>query len=145
MKKEANVSIRDDVDMTFQHFLISSNLITRHEMLRAVADQKAMQEPIGKLALSHGMLNIKQVFEVLNLQAEIQFENRSDKTTPYFGEVAVILGILSESDVEHLLRLQESSVPSIGEMLVKAGSLSASGLRHAEVEFRRSQRTLLQK
>jgi len=41
-----------------------------------------------------------------------------------FGEIAIELELLTDEDVEHVLKWQRESRPPLGEMLVEVGALA---------------------
>jgi hypothetical protein len=74
------------------------------------------QEPIGLIAVDHGLIKGRQIDEVLDCQRN---------TNKKFGEIGVELGLLTEQKVGSLLQIQKYRVlTSITEALALAGQLS---------------------
>ena len=85
--------------------------------------------PIGRIALEYGLLDMKQVFEILNRQA--------DAIHLKFCAIALDLGYLDKQQVLFLLAIQKSRRPPIGEILVEMGVISPEQLAVSLAEFQK--------
>jgi hypothetical protein len=92
-------------------------------------DYQELHRPrLGALATRGGMLDPRQVLEVLAKQ--------SDCKQP-FGQVARELGYLSGAQVEELLALQRAQTPPVGDILVAQRSIARDVLE-AQLEHLRA-------
>lgn len=73
-------------------------------------------EKFGAIAVNGGMLSIKQVMKVFEMQAD-------ELDTP-FGEIAVRLGFLSRRELADIDTEQSTDVPGFGPILVEFGVLT---------------------
>jgi hypothetical protein len=71
---------------------------------------------LGKIAIKHGMLTVKQASAIFAAQAD-------DGGKP-FGEMAVELGFLTTEQLNWVLVEQMKSIPGLGAILVEKGVLS---------------------
>ena len=78
-------------------YLWHSGLVSQDAMLRAIGGYYSSRPKIGKLALEAGLLGIKEINTILRAQA--------DCPRP-FGELAIQLGYLDQSQVEMLIGRQ---------------------------------------
>lgn len=96
-----------------------SYLIERDIIDKPTADHMSgrafIREPIGMIAVSHGLLNAVQIDEILDRQ-----RSSSDR----FGEIAVSLGCLTREQVDNLVSIQDfRTACSIAEALTLSGQL----------------------
>ena len=98
----------------FGQFLINHGIVDEDTVYEALNIQKQKTIPIGKIALAEKMLDVKQIFRILNDQLE---------TPKLFGEIARELGYLNENDVQKLLTLQKLRRPRIGQILVEMNKI----------------------
>jgi len=100
----------------FVQFLIDRNLVPENIANRLFNDRQCPREPIGMIAVSHGLLQPNEIDIVLDRQKECG---------KLFGDTAVELGFLTPKDVETLVKVQEFRVmEEITEALALAGVLS---------------------
>jgi hypothetical protein len=111
----------------FGEYLFEREIVPRSALRRALGIQRVRQTPFGQLAILHALLNVHQVFEILGVEAE----------TPHrvFGEIAQELGHLTHKQVDRILELQLETRPSLGEILVEMGIISAEDLARHLSEF----------
>lgn len=98
----------------FGAFLVKEGLVTPEQVLEALSRQRALQRPIGEIAVGNNMLTREQVFETLNHQ--VTGRKR-------FGELVMELGLghITEHDITRLLSIQREERPAIGTILVEMG------------------------
>ena len=95
-------------------------LVSKGQISQTVADQitewaRRNQNPIGMIAVAHGMIIGPQIDEVLDRQKE---------SKKRFGEIAVEMGLLTEAKVQVLLQIQQQRlVTAITEALALSGSI----------------------
>ncbi len=92
----------------------------------ALVHQVKGRTPIGRLAIANRMLTVREVFQILNLQAG---------SNTLFGQVALEFGFLEEDELNALLILQRQQVTPIGELLVESGALTREQFETELAEF----------
>lgn len=101
----------------FIGFLSERDLIPPHVATRFTQRKGFMREPIGMIAVSHGLIKAQQIDEILDRQRECRNKR--------FGEIAVELGCLTETQVDTLVLIQQfRSSQDIAEALALAGVMS---------------------
>jgi hypothetical protein len=118
----------------FAQFLVDTNVIGAEDALHALDEQRRRTQPIGRLALKHGLLDMKQVFAILAEQPE---------TGLRFGEQAIFMGYLEREAMERLLEEQRRLRPGLGEILTEMGIVKKSALQKYRREFVRGMETAL--
>lgn len=114
----------------FGQYLLEKGRITSQHLIDALEYQKSVSQPIGALALDHGLLTVDQVKLVLGRQL------KSDKR---FGELAVSLGLLTQAQVDELLQAQTSHKLLLGESLIVKGYISVETLERELKEFKKEE------
>jgi len=106
----------------FGLFLIHMHGFNQEDIEQALSTQKKHRSPIGQIALKSHLLSLKEVMEVLKIQADsIGVPLCSSKM---FGDIAVEYGFLRKANLQILLNMQSSQQPKLGEVLIDAGVLS---------------------
>jgi hypothetical protein len=82
----------------FVQFLIDRDLVSPAAAQQLLGRGCLVREPIGMIALSHGLLQATQIDAILDWQ-----RNCSER----FGEIAVSLGFLTAAQVDLLVKIQE--------------------------------------
>lgn len=100
-------------------YLVRQGAISADALVTALEHWITCRPPIGQLAIESHKLSMKQVFEILQVQA--------DSSEP-FGRIAVNLQFLSKDDVEELLQLQRERTPTLAQTLVDSGILDEEEL-----------------
>lgn len=106
----------------FGAYLVHQQLATPKLIVEALDRQRVIKRPIAAIAREQRMLNMDQVFQILNRQV---------KTGRLFGKIAIENGFLTKKDVERLLFIQKSEVPHLGEILVDMGAISPAAMESA--------------
>ncbi len=116
----------------FIEFLIERDLVPPNVAKKLTEDKRYVREPIGMIAVSHGLLRPDQIDTILDHQ---------DDTSKRFGEIAVELGFLKDSQVETLIKIQKARVPTdIAEVLALAGVMTCDdAVRHVATFFLKDQ------
>lgn len=115
--------------MQFGIYLIDQGLITATQFVDALRQQQVQRVPLGQLAIECGKLSVRQVYEVLRMQATSEHDR--------FGEAAIELGMLTPTDVAELLMEQTDRRPSLGKILVAMGAIDREQYEEALAGFRR--------
>jgi hypothetical protein len=111
------------VKRVFLDFLVSTDRVRSEQIGSVAAAGTDAWEPIGRLALLHGIISPDDIDKILSLQK---------KGNEYFGQIAIQLGLITESQlaliltgqaVRACLELIETLV--IGEVLDLPVGLSA--------------------
>ena len=110
----------------FGAFLVDQGLATPGLIVEALDRQRVIKRPIAAIAREQKVLDMEQVFQILNRQIA------SGKR---FGETAVSFGYLTEDDVERFLSIQKGEVPHLGELLVDMGVIEQNTLEMALNRF----------
>jgi CheY-specific phosphatase CheX len=113
----------------FGQFLLEKGRISSQQLVDALEYQKSVTQPIAVLALESGMLTADQVYHVLK-------QLRPDK---HFGEVAVGLGVLSQTQLEKLSQCQSGHRIMLGEALIAKGFISVEVLEKELKEFKNAE------
>jgi len=109
-------------------FLVERGVVTASAVVEALGEQARLKPPIGRLAMKLDLLDVKEVFAVLNAQVVSKLR---------FGQQAVALGLIGEADVLNLLEAQAQATPRLGELLVQAGTLDQASLERELLAFER--------
>ena len=117
--------------MILGEYLIEKGVITREDLDKALKEQKKNRIPLGQLALQAKMISPMNMFQILSGQ------RKRGKEAPVFGQLAVELNILSEKDIDSLLKLQSQTTALLGNALVSIGALTKMELFHATKEYRK--------
>ena len=105
---------------SFVEFLIERDLVSSGIAKQLTEGKRSVREPIGMIAVSHGLLHPNQVDVVLDRQRECK-----DR----FGDIAVEMGFLTREQIERLVRIQEfRTAAEVGEALALAGVLSCEDM-----------------
>ena len=100
----------------FVEFLIERDLVSQEVGGQLAGQSKSIREPIGMIAVSHGLIQSEQIDVILDRQRECKQR---------FGEIAVELGFLAHGQVDTLVKIQEfRAAGNIAECLALAGVLS---------------------
>jgi CheY-specific phosphatase CheX len=113
----------------FGQFLLEKGRISSQQLVDALEYQKSVTQPIAVLALESGMLTADQVYHVLK-------QLRPDK---HFGEVAVGLGVLTQTQLEKLSQCQSGHRILLGEALIAKGFISVEVLEKELKEFKNAE------
>jgi hypothetical protein len=105
-----------DVSHPFVEFLIERDLVPREVGDQLTGQKRFIREPIGMIAVSHGLIQSDQIDVILDRQRECKQR---------FGEIAAELGFLAHVQVDTLVKIQEfRAAGNIAECLALAGVLS---------------------
>lgn len=100
---------------SFAQFLLERDLIPKGVSQR-LSERQFVREPIGMIAVGHGLLTPMQIDQILDCQRE-----RRDR----FGEIAISLGFLTAVQAETLIKIQEFRTSAeIAEALALAQIMS---------------------
>ena len=100
----------------FVEYLIESDLIPEATGKHLMETTDFIREPIGMIAARHGLLRPNEIDLIL--------DHQRNHHQQHFGEAAVEIGILTPSQVERLLRIQECRMATdIAEALALAGTV----------------------
>lgn len=98
----------------FGQYLIEQGVIDADQVRAALDLMDSENRSLGELATAEGILTTQDADKV---NAE-----QRHRDCP-FGALAIEMGLVSESQIDHLVRLQERSRLRIGQALVRLGSL----------------------
>jgi len=106
----------------FGAYLVHQKLATPSLIVEALDRQRVIKRPIAALAREQHLLDIDQIFQILNRQVN---------SGKLFGKIAVENGYLTKKDVKRLLFIQKSEVPHLGEILIDMGVISTAVMEGA--------------
>lgn len=115
--------------MKMGEFLVSKGVVTKYDIVAALKQQRLMQQPIGRVAIRHGCLTINQVFDLLRLQTD------RENSHFLFGNLAVELGYMDETQYHEIRQLQTSTSPDLIDVLLQLNMLSEVECRVSGQEF----------
>ena len=100
----------------FIEFLVGRGLISEAAGQQIATTRSYVREPIGMIAVGHGLLRPDQIDLILDRQRD---------STLRFGDLAVRLGCLTRDQVDLLLAIQEfRASAAVAEAMALAGVLS---------------------
>src|SRR5262245_52552152 len=111
--KRPSVSADEPVETTLA--ILSAGWASIEEITEAVAARRTLRPTIGQLLLIQHKLNVHQVFQVLGEQAT---------SAKLFGQIAIDMGFIKESDVNEILQLQASLCPPLWQVLESRGVIT---------------------
>ncbi len=106
----------------FGEYLIQQGLVIEDDLDRALQSQARERVPVGQLAIQQGFLEQKGLLRVLNAQ------KRAVGKSKVFGRIAVGFGLMTEEQVNKLLKIQAENRKLLGVVLVSQGALSGAQL-----------------
>jgi len=114
----------------FGQYLLEKGRITSQQLVDALEYQKSVSQPIGALALDHGLLSVDQVKLILGRQL---------KNEKRFGDLAVSLGLLTQAQIDELLQAQSSHKLLLGEALIIKGYIAVETLERELKEYKKEE------
>jgi hypothetical protein len=106
--------------MQFGIYLVRCGALAAEDFVDVVERRLRECPPLGMLAIEERKLTMKQLFAVLQAQAE---------SPRPFGQLAIELGFLTNPEVLQLVGLQSERCRPMAEHLVEMGMLDAEDLR----------------
>ena len=113
----------------FTNFILETGLASKDDLDRALLTQRTTRPPLGQLALDKKWLTREKIFKILNAQKEPERKGR------LFGEVAMELEFLDESQVSELVISQNYPATFIGEILLSQKTINKNQLIRALTDF----------
>ena len=113
----------------FTNFIIETGLASKEDLDRALLTQRTTRPPLGQLALDKKWLTREKIFKILHAQKEPERKGR------LFGEVAMELEFLDESQVSELVISQNYPATFIGEILLSQKTIKKDQLIRALTDF----------
>ena len=110
----------------FGEFLVLRRLLTPRAVLNVLKHQARARPHIGELAVHKGWLTWGQVLGTVSLAERMQQR---------FGDTAQKEGLLTESQVELLLKEQEAATPSLADCILDLGFIDRHGLDREVANF----------
>ena len=113
----------------FTNFILETGLASKEDLDRALLTQRTTRPPLGQLALDKKWLTREKIFKILHAQKEPERKGR------LFGEVAMELEFLDESQVSELVISQNYPATFIGEILLSQKTINKNQLILALTDF----------
>lgn len=111
----------------FGQYLLEKGVLSREQLLEALARQRNKVEKIGELAVKRGYLKQEDVEKI---------HKEQQHTDLFFGQLAVKMGLLTEAQVYELLNIQRSNHVFLGEVIAELGYLSKSAVEEELKKFK---------
>jgi hypothetical protein len=115
--------------MQFGLYLHKKGVITAQQLVAALEVQHKQLVRIGQLAIEEGVLSPREVFQVLQSQADSPHER--------FGEIALGLELMTREQLQYLLMVQMDRKWPLGEVLVQQHVLSKTTADQELAAYRR--------
>ncbi len=112
----------------FGEFLVSRRRVSQADLDMALEKQRAIQTPLGRLALQGGYLTAQQVAQILAKQAQRCDLSNQVIQDVLFGDIAIRKAFLKREDLFELLRQQRETRATIGEVLLEMGCMTRKEL-----------------
>ncbi len=113
----------------FGEFLMDKGLVDVETLVIALDQQRQHNSPLGQVALKNGLINKKDLYNILTEQRKPESRDKS------FGLIALELDILTIEQVDALVARQSETNLLLGEILVEEGALSKNQLDQCLQEF----------
>ncbi|PID82005.1 hypothetical protein CSB20_00125 [bacterium DOLZORAL124_64_63] len=110
----------------YLQFMVDAEILSEADALEVMDAQRKGTPAIGRLALQSGILDMKQVFRVLAAQVDMNTR---------FGETAINLGYMTESDLIRLLDEQKQRRPKVHQVILEMGLISPEALATVRENF----------
>lgn len=110
----------------FGEYLVLRRLLTPRAVLQVLKNQARSRPHLGELAVHRGWLSWGQVLGVISLGEQLKLR---------FGEAAVREALLSEAQVDELLKEQESATPTLADCIVELGFLDRHVLEREQGNY----------
>ena len=106
----------------FGQYLLEKGYVTRDQLLRGLAEQRASTRTLGDLAVAVGMLRVRDVDAIQIRQVQMGEP---------FSQAAVNLGLLTEKQIADLLHPHSAERLLLGQILLTFGYLGPKSLEEA--------------
>ncbi|MEA2098508.1 MAG: chemotaxis protein CheX [Campylobacterota bacterium] len=120
----------------FGHYLLNNGCITEEQLVEAVNYQTQNNSTLGELAVEKGFIKLKEANKINDKQRAL------DKR---FGDVAISLGLLTETQIDELIALQKKNKVFFGEVLLLKNFISKDELDKELCIFNEEQNIEVQK
>jgi len=117
--------------MQFGLYLKNRGIISAEQLVAALDEQLSRLVPIGQIAIEEGILNAREVFNVLLEQGKFPNER--------FGDLAIEMRLMTRDDLMWLLMIQADRKHPISEILIRQGVLTERQVATEMAAFRRAQ------
>jgi len=122
--------------LKFGEFLIEKGVIDTFALVQALNLQRRRSLiPIGEIALHDKLLSAEQILSILDIQ---------ENTGRRFGDIALELGNLDQTQVDILRKKQQQLHSYIGEIFVELNKISAEQLRSLLAEFKQYSESVIE-
>lgn len=116
----------------FLYWLVKQNRITAGQAIQVLDQQLLSRKQFGQVATQFGFLSD---------QASLDIHLKKAESGMRFGEVAILLGLLSKAQVDEILVIQHNTVRSYEQLLAEMGILSADDVAEETARFQREVKT----
>ena len=116
--------------ISFGEYLVLRRRITPRAVLSVLKKQTRSRPHLGELAVRKGWTNWAEVLGTLSL---------AERRRVRFGQAAIERGLLSEEQVQFLIREQQSATPSLADCILDLGLMEPEDLEHEKAGFESQQ------
>lgn len=113
--------------MLFLVWMVDRHLLTPGQVVEVMRAIGRRSTPIGRVAVEEGLMTMRAVMHTLQAQTENPRER--------FGDVAIRLGHLDDTQVKALVGAQAWRQPRVNQAVVELGYLSAEAMDAAHQQF----------
>ncbi len=110
----------------FGEYLVLRRLLTPRAVLQVLKNQARSRPHLGELAVHRGWLSWGQVLGVISLGEQLKLR---------FGESAAREGLLTDAQVDDLLKEQEAATPTLADCIVELGFLDRHVLEREQGNY----------
>ena len=110
----------------FGEYLVLRRLLTPRAVLQVLKNQARSRPHLGELAVHRGWLTWGQVLGVISLSEQLKLR---------FGEAATREGLMTDEQIEELLREQQAATPTLADCIVELGVLDRHGLEREQRNY----------
>jgi hypothetical protein len=112
------------MSLKFGIYLVEQRVISPEQFCGLVKIQQESMTTLASIAVRKNALSIRQVSTILDLHSE--------NPEKLFGDIALELNLIDRAQLNQLLHAQQATCPSIRQLLIECGLLTA---RQARVLF----------
>ncbi len=110
----------------FGEYLVLRRLLTPRAVLQVLKNQARSRPHMGELAVHRGWLTWGQVLGIVSLGEQVKLR---------FGEAALREGLMTQEQIDELLREQEAATPALADCIVELGFLDRHVLEREQRNY----------
>ncbi len=115
-------TVKKDAPLFFGEYLVEKGVLTVEQLQAALYVQICRGLLFGEVAVEKGKLNHKQLEKARKIQASNEHNDKK------IGQIAELLGYLSNDDINEVLVCQNNSQRKLGDILIEQKMVSSEEL-----------------